>query len=150
RVARDVHDALNAFARVAKIDTSRCLAIAVAGMAPVMLQAAQAEPRIVAFAFLDPWTSPVARGVTLARARTLKLPAYLQVGVQGRAKMPSADALLHAGDEPSSRLIETTAIPAGARAFGSSPGITTRLVRWIDGTLPVRGGRPPAPRRPRP
>jgi alpha-beta hydrolase superfamily lysophospholipase len=131
RVVTDVHDALNAFSRVARIDTSRVLLMGIGSMAPIAVRAAAAEPRIGAIALVDPWTSPVDRGAVLAAAAAAPLPAYVHVGVQARGETVFADTLLHTFAPRTSRMEDSPALQPGARAFGSRPDVTPRFVRWV-------------------
>lgn len=152
RVARDVRDALNAFARVARIDTSRVLLIGVGSMAPVAIAAAAQDPRIGAIVLLDPWTSPVDRGATLAAARLAPVPAFIQLSVPGHVEAMFADTLFHTFPPKLSRLVESTALSSGAAAFGSRPDVTPRFVRWLGETLgakPVKRVIPRAAPRPK-
>jgi hypothetical protein len=146
RVARDVRDALNAFARVTRIDTTRVLLIGVGTMAPMAIAAAAQDARIGAMALLDPWTSPVDRGGTLAAARRAPIPAYLQLSVPGHREAAFADTLLHTFPPKTSRLVESTALGSGAGAFGSRPDVTPRFVRWLDETFSAKPQRRVTPR----
>jgi alpha-beta hydrolase superfamily lysophospholipase len=131
RVARDVHDAIRAFPKAALIDTTRVLLVGVSAMAPIAVEAAAADPRVTALALLDPWTSPVDRGATLAAARRIRAPAYIHVGPSGRSEAAFNDVLFHALPQRTSRIVESTAPQPGAAAFGSRPDVTPRFVRWL-------------------
>jgi len=150
RVVTDVHDALHAFARVAKIDTTRVLLAGIGTMAPVAVRAAAAEPRVAALALIDPWTSPVDRGVVLAAANDAAVPVYVHVGVQARTETAFADTLFHTFPPRTSRMDDSPALQSGARAFGSRPDVTTRFVRWLGetyaGPAKPRRATPRAPR----
>ncbi len=146
RVARDLHDALHAFPRIARVDTMRVLLVGIGAMAPIVVAAAAEEPHIAALALLDPWTSPVDRGATLAAAARVRAPAYLHVGVPGRGEATFVDLLFHRLPEGKSRLVESTAMDGGAAAFGSRPDVTPRFVRWLDETFSAGSGRRAPPR----
>jgi hypothetical protein len=121
-------------------------------MAPVAITAAASDSRVSALALLDPWTSPVDRGATLASARQAAVPAYIHVSVPGRGESAFADTLFHTFPEKTSRIVESTALGLGASAFGSRPDVTPRFVRWLAETYavkPVKRATPRATPRPR-
>lgn len=144
RVARDVPAALGALGRLAHADTTVCLGVGVGSMAPVIVAAAARDRHIRALALLDPITSPVTRGATLASFTAIQLPAYAQVGSRARFDQAFDDTLLHAGP-PASRLETTTTQGFGAGQFGS-PGLTEKFIRWLGGVMPGHGGRRSTPR----
>jgi hypothetical protein len=122
------------------------LLIGVGTLSPPAIAAAAQDARIGSLALLDPWTSPVDRGATLAAARRAQVPAFLHLSVPGRSEAAFADTLLRTFPAKTSRLVDAVALQAGAAAFGSRPGITARFIRWIDETLKARPARRVIPR----
>ena len=141
RVARDVHDAISALRRVARVDTTRVLLIGVGSMAPIAFNAAATDARVAAMALLDPWTSPVDRGTTLQAARRTQVPTFIHVSVPGREETVFVDTLFHSVPQRTSRLVESPAFSSGAAAFGSRPDVTPRFVRWLGETFSARPSR---------
>ena len=146
RVARDVSDALDAFAHVARIDTTRVLLIGVGSMSPVAIAAAARDRRIGSLALLDPRTSPVERGAVLATARRAPVPAFIQLTVGARGEGAFVDTLSRTFPQGVSRLVEAVAFVPGAAAFGSRPGVTQRFVHWVGDTFSARPVRRATPR----
>ncbi len=146
RVVRDVHDALNAFAHVARIDTTQVLLVGVVGMVPEALTAAAEDARFRALVLLDPLVSPVDRGATIAAAKRAQLPTYVQVSVPGRSESAFADTLFRACPPRASRYADSIALGSGAAAFGSRPEVTPRFVRWLAETYATKPARRVIPR----
>jgi dienelactone hydrolase len=146
RVAQDVHDAIHGFRHLARVDTTRVLLIGVGASAPIAVVAAADEPRLAALVLLDPWTSPVDRGATLAAATHIRAPGYVHVGVVGRSETAFDDTLFHTLPQGPSRIVESAALRGGAEAFGSRPDITPRFVRWLDEAFTSQAARRGTPR----
>lgn len=145
RVVRDVHDALGAFAQVARIDTTQVLLVGVVGMVPEAVTAAAEDARFRALVLLDPLVSPVNRAATIAAAKRAKLPAFVQVSVPGRSESAFADTLFRACPVRTSRYADSIALGSGAAAFGSRPDVTPRFIRWLGETYATRAPKRATP-----
>jgi hypothetical protein len=66
--------------------------------------------------------------------------------VADRGESPFVDTLFHALPPRTSRVVESTAMRAGAAAFGSRPDVTPRFVRWLGETFSAKPIRRETPR----
>jgi len=147
--AHDVLEGLRALSVAAGADTSRYLLVGVGPTAPIAVEAAALDRRVLALLLLSPAPAPVDRGRMRERIRSLHRPIYFSSAPEDFMEFEFTDALYQAGDRPRSRVADVSAPGSGARPFRGDRAAVGRLIAWLQETFPARAASGPRPGPPR-
>jgi hypothetical protein len=116
-------------------------------MAPVAVAAARLDRRVAALALIDPLTVPVARGATLAAARTNPRPTYIQLSLLHRQELPFASELYRLCPLPGSGSRPSTRASRRRRRSAGIPDIRRKFLLWSDEAMHLKPASRSTPRK---
>jgi hypothetical protein len=135
-IVGDLKRALAVLAQSVPVDTTRYLLVAGLRGATPAAEVAASDPRVRALLLVSPDPHPVDRGRAIARLAERRLPAFIANASTdvNLYWMSVSDLLLHASDEPNSRIADSKHMGPGIMLFRNDPDAFPRFRRWLDET----------------